>query len=216
MNFYWMFNDENRFYLHEVYTKKSTSLFKTGGAKYSDLSGNDALTINSLLQMLFDVKNNRRTADEVADMIENSDRDKSQFSISEHRVTNGDFYDVFADNRAELSDIEVYDKLYATRAKKIGASNSLGIVLPSGSPQPAMNDALYISIEGLLDVVKDTYPNIQLDDVLAHYGIERPKSGISEDESGGSRRFGRGNRIIGETQPFSAIVFMGVKNLNIG
>lgn len=78
-------------------------------------------------------------------------------------------------NICEVKNIKVYDKLYSSLTKKQMAP-ARGSTSPSGETRPSHRNHPKISIRNLLDIVKDHYPEILSDDVLSHYGMERPKS----------------------------------------
>ena len=82
----------------------------------------------------------------------------------------------FSDSGSEISQVEVLNALYSAKAKKMKPVANASATIGNDTNVPS---DFTISIAELLDMVKDTYPDILPQSVLDHYGIGRPKGGLS-------------------------------------
>ncbi|MGI5873141.1 MAG: hypothetical protein ACOX8R_00560 [Bacillota bacterium] len=84
---------------------------------------------------------------------------------------------VMEGNVAEIKEIEVFDRVFSIQAQQ--RKTPARDFTPIEGTQSSHRSLSVISIRELLDLVKDTYPEILSMDVLRHYGImERPKSNL--------------------------------------
>lgn len=94
----------------------------------------------------------------------------------------GDYYPTrIVVNQFEVDEVEVLDVLYAVNAKREKKNQSPnGARLPANAVPTIKGSSSTVTVAELLNVVKNFFPDVLSEDVLKKYGIERPKSTLSD------------------------------------
>lgn len=93
----------------------------------------------------------------------------------------------FADNKSVVDDVEIYNVLKGSKAKKVGSEEPTkgetahgAATLETQRPVSPQSQPRTISVADMLDIVKDNYPELLPDSVREHFGITdaSKKSGL--------------------------------------